>query len=315
MLVPGIRFMQGKNAYRDTDGHKYGIGVHNTSNNAPAINEAINATHRTDGVSSHFYADNREVMQSLDTVDRAGHSGTTIGNENAVAIEITGVNGWTREQWISNVNWDAVGLTLAYVVRFYGIAVRHATVAEMKANPKVKAFYSHNDMRLAWPGKTDHNDPGPNFPWDVLFDHVNKGLNQINTPELEVDEMRTASFGPITLELGTSSLNIPPVEAGLADPAHAWLNLCNDTLDHPRTAYRIWISKGDKSFSALPGLPGGLLALDSGERFSYQLPAGTACVSITRFALDAAGNIVAPTEANPAYAGHLTCAFERQATA
>lgn len=316
MLIPGIKFIQGKWAYTDTDGHKYGIGVHNTSNDGSALDEAHWAQHRPDGTSSHLYADGLEVIQSLDTVDRAGHSGTQIGNDNAVAIEIVGVNEWSREHWIANVNWRAVGLALAYVVQFYGIAVRRASVAEMKANPKVKAFYSHNDMRLAWPGKTDHNDPGPNFPWDVLFNNVNMGLMQLSGHPESEEDMRAASLGPIVLGPNTSSLNIPPVEAGLADPAHTWLNMCNDTFD-TRTAYRIYLSKGDKSFFPLPGYEKtkGCLALDSGERLSVQLPAGVSCVSITRYALDTAGNIVAPDANNHVYAGHLTCTFERQATA
>ncbi|SCL42191.1 hypothetical protein GA0074692_6702 [Micromonospora pallida] len=49
------------------------------------------------------------------------------------------------------------------VCREYDIAPRRATVAEMKANPKVRAFYGHNDMRLAW-GGTSHTDPVPTSP-------------------------------------------------------------------------------------------------------------------------------------------------------
>jgi hypothetical protein len=62
------------------------------------------------------------------------------------------------------------------VCRTYGIAVRRASAAEMQANSKVKAFYSHDDMRRAW-GVTDHTDPGPNFPWDRLLAAVNAALN------------------------------------------------------------------------------------------------------------------------------------------
>lgn len=318
MLVPGIRFVQGRNAYHDADGKKYGIGVHNTSNNASAANEAINATHRTDGVSAHLYGDNREVIQSLDTVDRAGHSGTSIGNENAVAIEITGVNGWSRQQWLDNVSWTAVGLALAHVVRFYGIEVRHASVAEMRANPKVKAFYSHNDMRLAWPGTTDHTDPGPNFPWDVLFAHVNGGLYAINSG-LEGMDMHTASFAAITLEQTASSLNIPPVEAGGADPAFTWLNIHNDSFGED-VGYRIFASKGEMDWSPVTGGnvaidANGLVVLHSGQRLSVQLASNISCVSITRMAVDAAGKAVQPDDAHKAYAGHLTIAFERKATA
>lgn len=176
MRVPGIPYVQGKNSYTDTDGKKYGIAIHNTSNDAPAANEASYATRREDGVSAHFYADDEEVIQSLDTNARAGHAGSSNGNQNAIAVEITGVNGWTRTQWLNNVNWNLLGQVLHVVCAEYSIAARRATVQEMKDNPKVRAFYSHNDMRLAW-GGTTHDDPGPNFPWDRLFQAVNAGMD------------------------------------------------------------------------------------------------------------------------------------------
>lgn len=169
MKVSGIRYVQGRNSYSPST--KYGIAIHNTANDASAANEASYATRRTDGVSSHFYADGKEVIQSLDTVNRAGHAGSTNGNYNAVAVEITGVNAKSRQWWLDNVNWSELGYVLAQVCKAYGISVRRASVAEMKSNPRVKAFYSHNDMRLAW-GGTTHTDPGDNFPWDRLLAEV-----------------------------------------------------------------------------------------------------------------------------------------------
>jgi hypothetical protein len=173
--VSGIPYVQGRNSYSDKDGIKYGIAIHNTSNNASDEAESSYATRRTDGVSSHFYCDKDSVTQSLDTAAKAGHAGSTNGNENAIAVEITGANGWSRAQWLTSVAWDQLGRVLADVCRHYGIAVRRATVAEMQSNPKVKAFYGHDDMRRAW-GGTTHTDPGPNFPWDRLFQAVNAAL-------------------------------------------------------------------------------------------------------------------------------------------
>lgn len=176
MRVTGIPYVQGRNSYTDRDGQKYGIAIHNTSNDASDTAEASYATRRTDGVSSHLYADRDSVTQSLDTAARAGHAGSNTGNENAIAVEITGANGWSRQTWLNSVAWDQLGAALAQIVRAYGIQVRRASVAEMQANPKVKAFYSHDDMRRAW-GGTDHTDPGPGFPWDRLFQAVNAALS------------------------------------------------------------------------------------------------------------------------------------------
>jgi N-acetyl-anhydromuramyl-L-alanine amidase AmpD len=173
--VTGVSYVQGRNSYVDADGTKYGIAIHNTSNTASAAAEASYATRRTDGVSAHFYVDDTTVIQSLDTLARAGHAGSSQGNQNAVAVEIRGLNNWTRQQWLDGVAWDLLGSALAQVCHAYGVQVRRAYVAEMQSNPKVHAFYSHDDMRRAW-GGTDHTDPGPGFPWDRLFSAVNAAL-------------------------------------------------------------------------------------------------------------------------------------------
>ncbi|MDG4790364.1 peptidoglycan recognition family protein [Micromonospora sp. WMMD1102] len=186
MRIPGVPYVQGRNDYSDSDGRKYGVAIHNTSNDATAEQEASYATRRTDGISAHLYVDRDSVVQSLDTEDRAGHAGSSEGNNHAVAVEITGVNGWTRQQWLDRVAWDKLGAALAHVVRKYGVAVRRASVAEMRNNPKVRAFYGHDDMRRAW-GGTTHTDPGSNFPWDKLFSSVNAALG--NSTKTGEDDM------------------------------------------------------------------------------------------------------------------------------
>lgn len=179
MRIPGIRYVQGRNSYSDPDHLHYGIAIHNTSNDASASNEASYATRRTDGTSSHFYVDDNDVVQSLDTDAKAGHAGSAHGNNHAIAIEITGTNAKSRAWWLANVAWAELGKTIAHLIKhdpdYAGFQVRRATVAQMKSNPKVRAFYSHDDMRRAW-GGTTHTDPGSNFPWDRLFTAVNDAL-------------------------------------------------------------------------------------------------------------------------------------------
>lgn len=124
-----------------------------------------------------------------------------------------------------------------------------------------------------------------------------------------------ASFGPIPIELeGVTSLTVPPVLGGIADPRPAWLNFCNDT--GKPYGLRIWTSTGGGDFAAMPGTDaGGLLLLTSGTRWSQELPAGTACISISRAAVGTDGKAVMATAANKLtpYDGHLTCAIERGA--
>ena len=183
--IPGVPFVPGRNDYPDRDGRKYGITIHNTSNNASDEAEANFARRRPDGVSSHLYADRDSVTQSLELEARAGHVGSTTGNENAYAVEITGANGKSRKWWLENVAWDKLGRALAWMIRhdpdLKGFEVRRASVSEMRRNPKVKAFYAHDDCRRAW-GHTTHTDPGPHFPWDRLFKAVNDALGATPAP-------------------------------------------------------------------------------------------------------------------------------------
>ncbi|WP_433067472.1 hypothetical protein [Dactylosporangium sp. CS-033363] len=129
--------------------------------------------------------------------------------------------------------------------------------------------------------------------------------------DTEEDDDMGASFGPIDIQPEgiITSLTIPPVQAGAADPRRAWLNFCNDT----GKAYglRVWYTTGDEHFAAFPGCDGGQLVLRSGQRWSQEIPAGASGLSILRQAVDEHGKAVATSAELHAYAGHLTFAIER----
>ncbi|WDZ85606.1 peptidoglycan recognition protein family protein [Micromonospora cathayae] len=231
MRVPGVPFVQGRNAYTDRDGLKYGIAIHATDNNATAAQEADYATRRTDGVSAHFYVDATTIIQSLDTDARAGHAGSGTGNENAIAIEITGTDGSSRQWWLDNVAWDRLAGVAAILCRAYGIAPRRATVAEMRTNPRVRAFYGHNDMRLAW-GGTTHTDPGPNFPWDHLLATVSAAIDDSE------EDMTPAQFLAILQDpaVARTMRALPWQYVGGGIPAnYSTLKVLNDTFVNTQT--------------------------------------------------------------------------------
>lgn len=204
MRIPGIPFVQGRNDYKDKDGRHYGIAIHNTSNNASDTAEANYAKRRTDGVSSHLYTDKDSITQSLDLQDNAGHAGSAEGNNHSISIEITGTNGWSRQQWLANVPWEKLGAAIAWILKndpdYAGFQVRRASVSEMKANPKVKALYGHDDMRRAW-GGTDHTDPGPNFPWDRLIQAIKEEMAPPPPPVPE--NASSAKKGQTTMLMAT----------------------------------------------------------------------------------------------------------------
>lgn len=155
------------------------IAIHNTSNDATRQGEASYAKRRTDSVSSHYYADSTGVTQSLDTDLRAYHAGSTTGNDVGISYEITGVNGWTRQQWLDRVHWPSLAAAIARDCRHHGIGVRLLTVAQMRDGHST-GVVTHDLMRLAW-GGTTHTDPGSNFPMDHLLALVSAQLNGGNT--------------------------------------------------------------------------------------------------------------------------------------
>jgi hypothetical protein len=135
----------------------------------------------------------------------------------------------------------------------------------------------------------------------------------------EEDDDMGASFGPITIEReGVTSLTIPPVQAGAADPRQAWLNICND-LGPYAVALRVWISLGRGKDDWQPLTTGGLnsagmVTLASGQRLSAELPKGTCGMTISRKAVDAAGMPCepnSPSAVTPPFQGHMTCCIER----
>ncbi|MEU8086340.1 N-acetylmuramoyl-L-alanine amidase [Micromonospora sp. NPDC049101] len=148
------------------------IAIHNTSNDATPKGEAQYAKNRTDSVSSHFYADPKTVIQSLDTSRDAWHAGSKTGNTRAIAWELVGGNSWSEAYWRSVI--DRIAPVMAEVCRVHKITPRFLTTAQAK-DGKTSGFVTHDDMRKAW-GGTTHTDPGPNFPRAYLVAAVLKHL-------------------------------------------------------------------------------------------------------------------------------------------
>lgn len=184
MLVPGVPYIGPPAGYTHVEYPKFYIAWHNTSNTAPAKIEAQYATHRTDSVSSHFYADAGAIYQSLDTKWSAWHAGSAQGNQHAVALEMVGTNNDNTAHWRAII--DRVAPAMAEVCKFHGIPVRFLGVSQAKAG--MHGFVTHDVMRQAW-GGTTHNDPGPNFPQDYAVQAINAFLNPVQPSTMEDDDM------------------------------------------------------------------------------------------------------------------------------
>lgn len=173
------------------------VAIHNTSNDASAEVEASYAKRREDSVSSHYYVDSNSIVQSLDTKLKAWHAGSSEGNSQAIAYEITGTNGKTRAWWMANVAWPLLARQIAVDCKQFGIEPRLLTVAEIKAG-KLTGIITHDQMRQAW-GGTTHDDPGPNFPLDHLLTLVQAEMGDdiMTIPEVNLTRGKRAKPKPV----------------------------------------------------------------------------------------------------------------------
>ena len=69
--------------------------------------------------------------------------------------------------------------------RKYSIPPVHLTVAQLKAGRK--GFVGHVDVSNAY-HQSDHDDPGPNFPWDYYLGLVRANLEE--DEDMTPDECR-----------------------------------------------------------------------------------------------------------------------------
>jgi N-acetyl-anhydromuramyl-L-alanine amidase AmpD len=152
--------------YDHNEYHKRYIVIHNTANDAPARNEADYAQRRTDSVSSHYYADDERVIQSLNTDKGAWHVGSQPGNRYGIGYELTGTNSKSTSWWKANLAWPKLTACIARDCAHWGITPQLLSIEDIKKGKRT-GIITHNQARLAW-GGTDHTDPGANFPMDYL---------------------------------------------------------------------------------------------------------------------------------------------------
>lgn len=214
---PDIAYDGPPASYNSTSYPKRYVAIHNTSNDATAEGEASYAKRRTDGTSSHYYVDNDSIVQSLHTDYGANHAGSQTGNRYAIAYEITGVNGWTRQQWMDRVAWPLLARQIARDCRQHSIPAQLLTVAEMRDGTS-RGLVTHDLMRQAW-GGTTHTDPGPNFPMDHLLALVHAEMTPTTAAPTEEDDMIGFAKDPTTgaLRKSVGGITYPTTQREIDD--------------------------------------------------------------------------------------------------
>lgn len=190
------------NHYGNSYSEKDGITVHCTANDASAKNEAGWATRRPESVSSHYYVDGIEIVQSLNTDLRAWHAGSSWPNTYCISYEFTGFNSWSRAKWLDRIDWDAAAKQIARDCTKWKIPARWVTVPQLRSG--THGFNTHNECRLAF-GGTSHTDPGPNFPKDHLLNRVKHFLSGGDMALTDADVEKLIHAPVITLNKGEAT--------------------------------------------------------------------------------------------------------------
>lgn len=189
--VPPAAFGTG----RDGKAVRY-IVIHYTAGaerNTSAEDGAAIDQRRTDGVSTHYFADSDSVVQCVLTKDRA-NAARYKGNRLGIQYELCGTV-QTREEWLDAASLPTLKNAARQVARDcrkYGIPVRRLSVAETRqawydfpAGPM--GIVGHVDCTYAYPEDGgDHTDPGAEFPWDVFLDMVRAELEILDMDEQSI---------------------------------------------------------------------------------------------------------------------------------
>lgn len=87
----------------------------------------------------------------------------------------------TRAEWLAqDKQLNALARVLAHDVKEYGTKLIKLSVGEVfraRTDSSVRGVCGHDDISKAFK-ESDHTDPGPNFPYDVLFQKVKSLLTE-----------------------------------------------------------------------------------------------------------------------------------------
>lgn len=151
--------------------------------------------------SAHYVVDISETVQCLAEDVIAWHAPP---NSHSLGIEICSDGGsatsfknpkvaYTRSQWLSPQVWPAV-LRAAQLTRQlcqkYSIPMVKLSSSDLKAGKH--GICGHVDVSNAW-HQSDHDDPGPEFPWNEFMAAVKGGATNP-----EEDEMQQADWERMT---------------------------------------------------------------------------------------------------------------------
>lgn len=142
----------------------------------PQTAENVANYFRTTGTkaSAHVCVDNNSEVRCVPDADTAWAAPGA--NADGLQLELAGYARQSRAQWLDD--YSTALLKRAAVVtadwcRRYNLPVKRLTRAELKAGRK--GITQHVDVSAVYK-RSDHTDPGPNFPWDFFLAEVKNAL-------------------------------------------------------------------------------------------------------------------------------------------
>ena len=174
------------------------VGYPSASKAGRAVSTAHYFAEATRPASAHYVCDVVTTVQCLSEEVIGFHAPP---NGHSIGIEICADGGsrasfekashaYSREQWLSPQVWPAVERAAALardICRRHHIPVRKLTAAQVKAG--MSGICGHDNVSDAF-RQSDHDDPGPYFPWDRFIATI-QGKNTTTKGELSMSDVNT----------------------------------------------------------------------------------------------------------------------------
>jgi N-acetyl-anhydromuramyl-L-alanine amidase AmpD len=137
---------------------------------AEIIANDFNQRPETNKASAHINVDADSIIQCVH--DRDVAYGAPGANSDGIQIELAGYMEQTRAQWLDDYGVKMLALACnaaaQYCVKFDLPPIK-LTNEELRGGKK--GMVGHDQVSAVY-RQSDHTDPGPNFPWDYVEEHV-----------------------------------------------------------------------------------------------------------------------------------------------
>jgi hypothetical protein len=142
------------------------VVLHSTESQSGALNIANYFSSPSAGGSTQLVVGEDGIYRCVpDLVQPAGAPGA---NEDGLHIEMVGYAAWSRDEWLSRgTTIRNAAVCVAAWCALYDIPTTMLLEPSLLREPSARGITTHACVSLAF-RKSDHMDPGPNFPFDVL---------------------------------------------------------------------------------------------------------------------------------------------------